>query len=285
MSSGAPPVDSPADPAAVPAEARPHGGDRATRPDFSLIVPCYNEEDVVGYTIRRLVKAFDAAEIDLEIVACDNGSSDGTGELLRRFEADGFPVVSHRVEVNEGYGKGVLESLAHCRADWIGIIPADGQVDAEDVVRLFESVCRTDGRVLGKVHRRFRLDGPVRAAVSFVYNLFINTLFPGIGSSDVNGSPKILHRDAFRAMELESKDWLLDAEMMIKARVLGLGVLEMNVFSRMREQGVSHVRATTCSEFVRRLVGFRLGRGLRGWSARVRAGEIAFEPAPSDPRP
>src|SRR3979411_2947578 len=101
-------------------------------------MPCYNEREVVGYTIRRLVTAFDDAGYQLEIVAVDNGSSDGTGEIIEAL-AGNYPgkVVHYRVERNEGYGNGIIAGIPLCTAPWIGMIPADGQVDAEDVVRLF----------------------------------------------------------------------------------------------------------------------------------------------------
>jgi len=234
-------------------------------PEISFIMPCYNEEEVIEYTIPRFVKAFRDAGYRLELVACDNGSSDRTGEILARFAARGLPIVINRVEVNEGYGHGVLMSIPRCSAQWIGIIPADGQVDAEDVVRVYESVMHSDGRVLAKVHRRFRLDGPVRSLISAAYNLFMLALWPRLGSFDVNGSPKLLHKSAFEIMQLESKDWLLDAEMMIKAQHMGLRVIEMNVFARMREHGSSHVATSTALEFIKRLLAFRFGDQLARW--------------------
>ena len=99
-------------------------------PELSFIMPCYDEEEVIPYTIPRFVRAFEQAGYRLELVACDNGSSDRTGEILRGFVDEGLPVVPHRVEVNEGYGNGILRSIPHCRGEWIGMIPADGQVDA-----------------------------------------------------------------------------------------------------------------------------------------------------------
>lgn len=234
-------------------------------PDVSFVMPCYNEEEVIGYTIPRLVRAFEVAGHRLELVACDNGSSDRTGEIIADFVDRGLPVVPHRVEVNEGYGNGVLRAIPRATAPWIGIIPADGQVDAEDVVRLYESVSRSEGFVIGKVHRRFRMDGPVRAAVSWFYNLFMLALWPRLGTLDVNGSPKLMHRSVLAALEPASKDWLLDPEIMIKSQALGLGVLEMNVFARMRERGVSHVKAMTCWEFFQRLLSYRFGAELRDW--------------------
>ena len=238
---------------------------KTTPPLLSLIMPCYNEEDVIGYTIPRLVQAFELSEYPLELIACDNGSSDRTGTVIQEFIDQGLPIRLNRIEVNEGYGNGVLQSIPKCTGTWIGIIPADGQVDAEDVVRVYETVARSNGRVLGKVFRRFRLDGLWRSFVSTLYNLFMLLLWPKIGSVDVNGSPKILHRDVIAAMKLESKDWLLDPEIMIKAGDMNIAIIEMNSFARMREHGASHVQVTTIWSFISKLLAFRFGRKLKDW--------------------
>jgi len=231
-----------------------------SRPDISFIMPCYNEEAIVAYTINKLMTAFSNGGYRLELVAVDNGSHDGTGKILRSLAARNPGIVVHRVEKNQGYGYGVLCGIPLCTARWIGIIPADGQVDAEDVVRLFDTVSSTDGKVVAKVRRRFRLDGFRRKVVSTSYNLFVRLLWPGLGSIDVNGSPKILPRESMLAMDLKSKDWFLDPEIMVKAHALGLRTLEFNVFARMRGNGISHVRMTTCWEFIRNLVKFRFSQ-------------------------
>jgi glycosyltransferase involved in cell wall biosynthesis len=237
-------------------------------PDLSLVMPCYNEQDVIPYTIPQLVTAFQMAGYQLELVACDNGSTDRTGEIIQEMIDRGLPVVNHRIDVNRGYGNGVLEGMARCTAPWIGFIPADGQVDAEDVARLFDAVVHTDGRVIGKVRRRFRMDGPLRKMVSVAYNLFVWSLWPRLGSIDVNGTPKIIHRDVLDQLELESRKWFLDPELMIKAHYLGVRVMEMNVFARMRGNGLSHVGSTTCVEFFTNLLKFRFGGELSSWRKR-----------------
>jgi glycosyltransferase involved in cell wall biosynthesis len=234
-------------------------------PEVSFIMPCYNEQEMIPYTIPQFVQAFEAAGHRLELIACDNGSTDRTGDIIREMVSQGLPVVYHRVELNEGYGNGVLKSIPVCTAPWIGIIPADGQVDAEDVARLFGVVKHADVRVLGKVRRRFRMDGLTRKIVSIAYNGFVWMLWPRLGSIDINGSPKIIHRDVLAAMDLRSKQWFLDPEMMVKAHYLGVRVLEMNVFARMRSNGLSHVRASTCVEFFTNLLRFKFGGALANW--------------------
>jgi glycosyltransferase involved in cell wall biosynthesis len=249
-------------------------------PDVSIVMPCYNEAAIVEYTVRRLVAAFEERGWRLELIAVDNGSTDLTGEILSQLERELPALVKHRVERNQGYGFGVISGLPRCSAAWLGIIPADGQVDAEDVVRLFEAAVASDGWIVAKVRRRFRMDGLWRKVVSVSYNLFVRALWPRLGSIDINGSPKLFPRRAYEAMDLQSKDWLLDPEIMIKAHSLGLRVLELNVFARMRGNGLSHVRATTCWTFFRRLVEFRTSRSFARWHRDVRLRSLGTSAGP-----
>jgi len=247
---------------------------RYEEPDLSFIMPCFNEEAMIRYTIPRLVDTFESAGYQLELLTVDNGSSDRTGELIKELETEYRSVVYHRVEINEGYGKGVLSAIPLCKGPWVGIIPADGQVDAEDVVRLFEAVCASDGNLVGKVRRRFRMDGLKRKIVSVSYNLFVRMLWPGLSSIDLNGSPKILPRALMYKLDLRSKDFLLDPELMIKAHYMGVRVLELNVFARMRSNGLSHVSPSTCWEFFRQLFVFRFSGEMSRWK------EEKYQPAP-----
>lgn len=237
--------------------AEPH---RPTeRPLLSLAVPCYNEAENIRNTAIRLVQAFRERQLDLELVLVDNGSKDETGQIIDQLVAEGLPVVKEVVEVNQGYGYGVLRGLARCRGPFVGFICADGQVDAVDVAKLFEIAAHARTPKLVKVRRRFRMDGLIRKVVSIGYNGFANLLFGGLGSIDLNGNPKILPRSYCERMNLQSHDWFLDAEVMIKAKRLGLPVHEINVLGQMREGGSSNVRATTVSEFLVNLFRARFG--------------------------
>jgi glycosyltransferase involved in cell wall biosynthesis len=257
-----------------------------TGPDISFVMPCYNEEALVGYTIPKLFDAFTKEGHQLELIAVDNGSTDRTGERIRALMAKYPGIVPVRVEVNKGYGFGVLSGLPLAKAPWVGIVPADGQTDAEDVVRLFEAANVTDGRVLAKVRRRFRMDGLQRKIISVGYNLFVRMLWPRLESIDVNGSPRLFPRHIIAAMELKSTGWLLDPEVVIKAHYLGLRILELNVFGRMRSNGLSHVRPEACLDFARRLLVMRfsgeltrLARGRAADPAQAGPMDVRIEPA------
>ena len=251
------------------------------QPDVSFVMPCYNEETVIGYTIPRLVSEFQKAGHRLELIAVDNGSSDRTGEIIKTLAARYPSVIYCRVEKNEGYGHGVLSAIPLCTAPWVGMIPADGQVDAEDVVRLYEAVAPTSGKILGKVRRRFRMDGTRRKIISIAYNLFVRMLWPRLGSIDVNGNPKILPRDVLLALRLESKGWFLDPEIIIKTHYLGIRVLELNVFARMRGDGLSHIRMGALWEFFWKLLYFRFSREVPRWKQGLQRTSLQTEPSVS----
>lgn len=229
------------------------------QPVLSLVVPCYNEERSVGHTLPRIVTAFRQNRHALDLVAVDNGSTDGTAKEILRLSREYPEIRLCSVPVNQGYGYGILAGLAAATAPWVGMIPADGQVDAEDVVRLYEAADGAEGLVLAKVRRRFRMDGVTRKLVSIAYNGFVQLLWPGLRSLDINGNPKIFPRSLLKPLELESHGWLLDPELLVKCHHLGVRILELNVFARMRGSGLSHVRFQTGWEFFHTLLAFRLG--------------------------
>ena len=238
-------------------------------PDLTFIVPCYNEEEALPSTVSKLMRAFHRAEIRLELVCVDNGSRDGTARVIDELAAR-YPgqIVHGTVQRNIGMGNGVLTGIPLASAPLVGMIPADGQVDADDCVRLYEAVVEAGNAVLGKVRRRFRMDGMQRKVISVFYNVFVRMLFPGIGSWDVNGCPRLMPREALLGMELSSTNWLIDPEILIKAYYMGLRVVVFNVFARARGRGVSHVGASTCWEFLTYLLRFRFSGALRQWRQR-----------------
>jgi hypothetical protein len=100
-------------------------------------------------------------------------------------------------------------------------------------------------------------------------------LFGSLGSLDLNASPKVLPRESVLAMQLESKDWFLDPELMIKAKYLGLRVLERDVEGLARAGGTSNVRYSTCLQFVKNILRYRFGSAIRAWKKSLRQ-----QPAP-----
>lgn len=101
--------------------------DRA-RPRVSVVVPCFNEEEVLAETLRRLADACTAAVgTDYEIVFVDDGSRDRTWSLLQAFAAADAHLVAVSLSRNFGHQLALSAGLQLCRGERILMIDADLQ--------------------------------------------------------------------------------------------------------------------------------------------------------------
>lgn len=229
--------------------------------ELTLVVPCYNERDTLDTTIPPLFAALASAIDRCEMILVDNGSTDGTGELIERLCAADPRIRSAVVPVNRGYGLGVLTGYAAAHGRCVGHIPADGPVTPEDVAALARRALAEGPGAMVTAVRRNRQETLARRIVSRSYNTFFLLLF-GRYTPDINGTPKFLHAADVARMRLTSTDYFLEAEMMIKARRLGMRTVPVPVPSQARPGGQSKVSARllmACVEFVRNLLRARFG--------------------------
>ncbi len=234
------------------AEGGPVDG-KASLPDLSVVVPCFNEEDSLPLSIPPLVDLLAAQGFLFELVLVNNGSADGTGDVIDRFVREGMPVVRVDVAVNRGYGFGILRGLEAARGRLLGYMCADGQVSPADVARVMRAALLSGGDALVKARRVSRGDGLIRWIQSRVFNLLCLLLFRTL-TTDVNGTPKVIGRDTYERMNLQSRDWFIDAETVFKAKTLGLSFIEVPVDFKPRQAGRSWVNVGTTLEFARNMV-------------------------------
>jgi len=228
-----------------------------SKPLLSLVLPFYNEEENVSRVIGDLEAAFENEGLkDYEIIGVNNGSWDRTGELLKELHEKNPRVKLITVPVNQGLGYGVLQGFREAQGEYVGFNCGDGQIGSEDVVKVWRKLIE-EGLDLCKVRRVVREDGLKRRAISFCFNWVCRLLY-GVRSSDVNGIPKILNREKLEALNLFSRDWFIDCEIMIKATQQRLKVGEVDVVFRKRTGGGSHVNFKAIREFVKNLLRYRL---------------------------
>ena len=105
----------------------------AGAPLLSVVVPCFNEEEVLRETHRRLLEGLESLDTELEIVYVDDGSSDATGSILQELSAKDSRVRVVRFARNFGHQTAVTAGIDHSRGDAVVLIDADLQ-DPPDVI-------------------------------------------------------------------------------------------------------------------------------------------------------
>jgi len=223
---------------------------------LSLVLPLYNEEDNATGVLKSLSAALKKEGLDYEIIAVDNGSRDGTGAVLRKLSDEDDRMVVVTVTVNEGYGKGVLAGLKKCSGRYAGFMDCDGQISPNDAIRVYRKLIDED-LDLCTVNRIVREDGLSRKIMTVGYNR-IASLLLGIGTSDINAVPKIMKHEILDQLELKSKDWFIDTEILLKLNRIGATVGEVDVEFKSRKKGSSHIRFIVIFEFLKNIIKYRI---------------------------
>lgn len=228
-------------------------------PALSLVLPLYNEEEGLRGLTHGLLTEFSHWSIQCELVLVNNGSIDGTAQILKELEEECGAIRVVHVPVNLGYGWGIICGLRAATNPIVGFMCGDGQIMPEDVARVYRRLVE-ENLDLCKVVRVVRTDGFQRKMMSYVYNTLFRLLFQ-IRSRDINGTPKLMRRICYEEFDLTSKDWFIDAEVMIKASRRLCRIGEVPVEFRQRIGGHSHVKLTTAIEFFRNMTRYRFARG------------------------
>jgi polyisoprenyl-phosphate glycosyltransferase len=107
-----------------------------SRPHLSLVVPCFNEEEVLPDTSRRLVAALEQTRLNFEIIYVDDGSTDSTPEILRGLAAGDERIRVVRLSRNFGHQMAITAGLEHASGGAVVVIDADLQ-DPPEVILEF----------------------------------------------------------------------------------------------------------------------------------------------------
>lgn len=209
------------------------GGERV-----SIIVPVYNEIRTVRAVIDRLL-AIDLP-IPREILIVDDGSTDGTREVLTAVEREGVDVTVLLADRNGGKGSAIRRGLARAGGTIIAIQDADLELDPQQIAVLLGPILRGDAVVV--YGSRF-LTGPSGAPwITIVANRVLtgvtNLLFWS-SLTDMETCYKIMRRDVARSLRLTANRF--DIEPQVTARLLRAGhrihELPVKFDARSRAQG------------------------------------------------
>lgn len=204
---------------------------------LSIVLPCYNEAENIPLIFSRFREILRDQE-GIEVVLVNNGSTDNSQEVfereLERTENSFARVV--RVEVNRGYGFGIMSGVRQCRGEVISWTHADMQTDPKDVLLAYEQFVRQPDMKKTFLKGKRVNRNPVDAFFTFGMSV-ISSLALGSWLDDVNAQPKMFHRAFLDHMNQPPDDFSLDLYVLYLARKLDLNLLEQHVSFAKRRCG------------------------------------------------
>jgi glycosyltransferase involved in cell wall biosynthesis len=203
---------------------------------LSILMPVYNEEERIADALKQALAVDYPCEIELVVV--DDGSRDGTGEMLGRVDDSRLRVITH--ERNAGKGAAIRTAVASAEGEYMVILDADLEYDPQDIPRLLDPVL--DGRA--KVVYGNRTFGS-HSAYSFWYvmgNKAVTTAANVLYNSyigDLETCFKLMPVELYRSLEVRSRGFGMEAEVtakLLRRRVRPYEV-PISYHARTREEG------------------------------------------------
>ena len=184
---------------------------------LSIIVPVYNEARTVRAVIDRLLTI--ELPVPREILVVDDGSTDGTGDVLDRAAGEGLAVTVIRMPQNGGKGTAIRTGLARATGTIVAIQDADLELDPAQLATLVQPI--VSGRATVVYGSRF-LDGTARAprmtiAGNRMLTAATNLLY-GSAITDMETCYKIMRADIAHSLKLDASRFEIEPQ--ITARLL-----------------------------------------------------------------
>ncbi len=199
------------------------------RRDFAVVIPAFNEAPVVPALISELRATFERHDLTGEVLLVDDGSTDGTADLVEK-EAGGWPLLKVvRHPMNRGKTEAMITAARSTERTYLVLFDADLQHLPDEIPRFLEKLHAGSDIVTGRKIGAY--DKPV---VSSLYNALSRRIFR-VPVSDLN-SMKAFRRDILDQMSLRH-DW--HRFFVVLAHARGYSVSEIDIELHPRRAGVS----------------------------------------------
>ncbi|MBN2288932.1 MAG: glycosyltransferase [Candidatus Glassbacteria bacterium] len=201
--------------------------------DLSLIIPCYNEEEILEENFRKVVAYLNSLRISYELILVEDCSRDNTAEIIRRLAGanPGLPLRTVFHQSNRGRGAAVRTGLTAARGKVAGFIDIDLEVPEwyilPCVLPILEGDCDiATGYRTYKLHFNFFLLS--RHILSHGYRHLIRLLLQ-TGLKDTETGYKFFHREKILPVLAQTRNdhWFWDTEIMLLSEHSGLRIKEV----------------------------------------------------------
>ncbi|MGZ3641534.1 MAG: glycosyltransferase family 2 protein [Candidatus Limnocylindrales bacterium] len=196
---------------------------------LSYFFPAHDEAENIEALVAEALEALPRLAEQYEIIAVDDGSRDGTGELADRLAAahPGIVLAVHH-ERNQGYGAALRSGFRAARHPLVAFTDGDRQFRVADLGRLLGRLAAEDAPDVVVGYRLQRADARLRLAYAGAYRACLRIFF-GLDLRDVDCACKLFRREALEHIHLESGGAFLSAELLIKLRARGRRVVQVGV--------------------------------------------------------
>jgi glycosyltransferase involved in cell wall biosynthesis len=201
---------------------------------MSVIVPVFNERNTLVEILRRMRAVELPAGIEREIIVVDDGSSDGTRDVLKQLGDSTVRVIMH--DENRGKGAAVRTGFTHATGDYVLIQDADLEYDPEDWPKLINPVLRSKARVVygsrftGERRNMLFLHWIGNRALSLTTNILYNTTL-----SDMETCYKLIDRALVLSLNLSANRFDFEPEITAKILKRGIRIYEVPISYTGRE--------------------------------------------------
>ena len=202
---------------------------------YSIIIPCYNEEDNVEKLINLLSSKSNL--YDIEWIIVENGSKDNTRDLLKKAceNRENFKLVY--VDKNQGYGYGIAQGLKNVSGDYVGWLHADMQVSPDSMLEFIKlNELSNKEKVFYKGSRKNRKF--IDNFFTFFMSVFSTLLFQTF-LSDIGAIPVLFHRDLMNKLDNIPYDFSIETYVYYIAKKENYKIIRLPIHMSEREKGVS----------------------------------------------
>lgn len=203
---------------------------------ISAFFPCYNDKGTIATIVAESQAVLEKLTDDFEIIVVDDGSTDGSRELLQELQHT-YPklkLVFH--DSNRGYGSALRSGIAAATKELIFYTDGDGQYDVKELPRLFDKLSPDIDVVNG--YKLKRNDPWYRIVIGLIYQYTTKVVF-GLKIKDVDCDYRLMRRKIFDKVHLLSDSGTICVEMVRKIQDAGFKFAEVGVSHHHRTYGKS----------------------------------------------
>lgn len=198
------------------------------RPKLSVVIPVYNEKN----TVLEVIKRVKSVNTDKEIIVVDDGSTDGTKDILKNI--NGVKFISHTE--NQGKGTAIRTGLKYITGDFVIIQDGDLEYNPQEYLNLLTKLKNNKGFVV--YGSRFKGNSKFCKS-SFVGNkilTFITNLLFSSKLTDMETCYKCIKREVIQSIDLTARRFEFEPEVTAKLLRKGYKILEVPIFYSARTE-------------------------------------------------